>query len=113
MATKGTSFKKVTFIIPKFDNDGRDLSAERVELESDLTRQLNGWTRSEVAGEWRDEVWTTYRDQSWAYFVLIEDNEQGDHFLTILKRCLSDFKRKTRQETIYLDVATGVKVDFV
>src|SRR5436309_7928071 len=91
---------KAVFYIPLRDNDGRSLAHETDDLEVELFLQFGGWTfQGYMKGTYRMADGTRALDESGAYFVVLEESRIGE-----LERALRDFKSKTQQEAIYLEV---------
>ena len=100
---------KAVFYIPLRDTDGRDLAAETEELKTELYVQFVGWTfLGYVKGAWRMADGSQALDESGAYFVILDETRLGELVLVI-----QDFKNKTLQEAIYLEVHRDVEVRFI
>jgi len=100
---------KAVFYIPLKDNDGRDLAAETQDLQTELYVHFVGWTfLGYVKGTWRMADGTQSLDESGAYVVILEEAR-----LPELEQVLRDFKGKTLQEALYLEIHRHVEVRFV
>jgi hypothetical protein len=98
-----------SFYLPLKDNDGRDLAAETEELKTELFVRFVGWTfLGYVKGAWRMADGTQALDESGAYFVILDEAR-----LPELEQVLRDFKGKTLQEALYLEVHRDVDVRFI
>jgi hypothetical protein len=91
---------KAVFYLPVQDNDGRDLSSEIQDLLANLWTQWGCWTYHRlVEGVWRMQDGTRSDDLlQWYSMVLPEDE------VPRLEELLRDFKGKTLQESIYLEI---------
>ncbi len=93
---------KATFIVPRRDNDGASLDTQRNILEADLLNTFGGFSQhhGDLLGMWMErDTRNVYFEKSACYFVVIEDAQ-----LACLKELLFDFKSRTRQRSIYLDI---------
>ncbi len=100
---------KAVFYVPLKDNDGRDLAAETEELKTELYVRFVGWTfLGYVKGAWRMADGSQALDESGAYFVILDDTRLAE-----LEQVLKDFKGKTLQEALYLEIHRDVEVRFV
>jgi len=100
---------KALFYIPLRDNDGRSLADETAELEIDLFVRFAGWTfQGYVKGTYRMADGARALDESGAYFVILDESRVGE-----LEQALRDFKAKTQQEAIYLEIQRDVDVRFI
>jgi hypothetical protein len=100
---------KALFYIPIRDNDGRDLSAETEELKTDLYVRFVGWTfLGYVKGAYRMADGSQAIDEHGAYMVVIDDSRVPE-----VEQVLRDFKGKTLQESIYLEIQRDVDVRFI
>jgi hypothetical protein len=100
---------KALFYIPLRDNDGRDLASEISELEDELFVQFDGWTSpGTVTGAYRMADGTLSSDVSNSYTVVLDES-----VLPELERILRDFKSKTLQESIYLEIQSSIAVRFI
>jgi hypothetical protein len=97
---------KALFYIPLKDNDGRDLSIETEELRVELYVRFVGWTfLGYVKGAFRMADGSQALDESGAYVVILDESR-----LPELEQVLRDFKSKTLQEAIYLEIQRDVDV---
>ncbi len=100
---------KAPFYIPLRDNDGRDLTSATEELKTDLYVRFVGWTfLGYVKGTYRMGDRTQALDESGAYVVVLDESRIPE-----LEQVLRDFKSKTQQEVIYLEIQRDVEVRFV
>ena len=100
---------KVVFFIPIKDNDGRDLTAEKDELELELLVAFVGWTcLGIVQGAYRMKDGTRSVDEHRAYTILLDES-----LLPEVEQVLRNFKAKTTQEAIYLEVQYHVMLRLV
>src|SRR5689334_5131046 len=100
---------KAVFYIPIRDNDGRNLADETAHLEVDLFIRFGGWTfQGYVKGTYRMGDGTRALDESGAYFVVLDEGRVGE-----LEQALRDFKSKTQQEALYLEIQRDVDVRFI
>jgi hypothetical protein len=100
---------KALFYLPLRDNDVRDLTAETEELRTDLYIRFVGWTfLGYVKGAYRMADGTRALDESGAYMVILDESR-----LPELEQVLRDFKAKTLQEAIYLEIQRDVDVRFI
>jgi hypothetical protein len=100
---------KVLFYLPLRDNDGRELFADIEVVRTELFVRFDGWTFSGyVEGAYRMADGTRALDQSAAYVVVLEESRIAE-----LEQVLQDFKGKTTQEAIYLEVHRTVEVRFL
>src|SRR5690348_13094943 len=100
---------KALFYVPRKDNDGRDLTLEIEELEAELFALFDGWTfRGDVKGAYRMADGTLSTDVSGAYEVVLDDSRIPE-----LEPLLRDFRSKTLQEAIYLEIQRNLEVRFV
>jgi hypothetical protein len=100
---------KATFYLPLQDNDGRDLTQEISEVEDRCFVSFGGWTQSGYyKGTWRMETGERKMDISAVYSVILPASG-----LPELESVLRDFKSRTLQEAIYLEVEHQVDVRFL
>jgi hypothetical protein len=100
---------KALFYLPMKDNDGRDLSIEIEDLRTELYVRFVGWTfMGYVKGAYRMADGTQALDESEAYVVILDNARIPE-----LEQALRDFKGKTLQEAIYLEIHKDVEVRFV
>ena len=100
---------KTVFYLPLKDNDGRDLTAEIEEVRTELYIRFVGWTfLGYVKGAFRMADGTQALDESGAYVVILEESRIPE-----LEQVLRDFKSKTLQEAIYLEIHRDVDVRFI
>jgi hypothetical protein len=100
---------KALFYLPLRDNVGRDVTEEIEALEAELFILFSGWTfQGYVKGAYRMADGTQSLDESAAYVVVCDESRIAE-----LAQLLRDFKSKTSQETIYLEIQRDVDVRFV
>lgn len=100
---------KALFYVPLKDNDGRELTAESEDLRTELYVRFVGWTfLGYVKGAYRMADGTQALDESGAYVVILDDSR-----LPELEQVLRDFKSKTLQAAIYLEIHRDVDVRFI
>jgi hypothetical protein len=100
---------KALFYIPLRDNDGRSLADETADLEVDLFIRFGGWTfQGYVKGAYRMADGTRALDESGAYFIFLDENRIAE-----LEQALRDFKARTQQEALYLEIQRDVDVRFI
>src|SRR5437763_13577031 len=100
---------KAVFYVPLRDNDGRDLNVEIKDLETALFTTFVGWTDlGTVKGAWRMADGTQSLDESQAFAVILDEGR-----LPELEQILLQFKARTFQEAIYLEVQRSVEVRFL
>lgn len=100
---------KAVFYLPRTDSDGRDLSVEIEDVRLDLYIRFVGWTfLGYVKGAYQMADGSQALDESEAYAVVLDDAR-----LLELEQILRDFKGKTLQEAIYLEIQRTVDVRFV
>src|SRR5205807_1566833 len=99
---------KALFYVPLQDNDGRDLALEIEALAVEVYARFDGWTfRGEVTGAYRMADGTLSIDVSGAYEVVLENSRISE-----LEQLLRDFRSKTLQESIYLEIQRNLDVRF-
>lgn len=100
---------KATFFLPLRDNDNRDLSREISEVEDECFLAFGAWTLAGLfKGVWRMESGEQRIDTSAAYMLVVPE-DQLDELVEILRQ----FKAKTTQEAIYLEVEHDVDLRLV
>jgi len=100
---------KARFLLPVRDNDGRVLRQEIEAVEDALFAAFGGWTsEGYVQGAYRMADQSKSLDTCAAYMVIVEDAELG-----ILEGILREFRAKTTQECIYLEILRDVDVRLV
>jgi hypothetical protein len=100
---------KALFYLPLKDNDGRDLTAEIGQVETELYALFAGWTfRGDVKGAYRMDDGTLSGDVNAAYEVILDEARVPD-----LEQVLRDFRRSTLQESIYLEIQYNIDVRFL
>jgi hypothetical protein len=100
---------KAVFYLPLRDNDGRDLTAEAEAVKVELFVRFSGWTfLGYVKGAFRMTDGSQSLDESAAYMVVLDDGRLGE-----LEQVLREFKQKTLQEAIYLEIHRDIDVRFI
>src|SRR5262245_55126546 len=100
---------KVVFYLPLKDNDGRVLAAEIKEVEAELFVHFVGWTfLGYIKGAYRMADQTCALDESGAYTVALDESRIGE-----VEQILRDFKTKTKQEAIYLEIQSAIEIRFI
>jgi hypothetical protein len=97
---------KAYFFLPLKDNDGRDLAAEIGEVLGALYARFDAWSKEGlVEGAFRMPDGSMALDTSGKYMVFLDEARLGE-----LEGVLHDFKRKARQEKIYLEIQHNVDI---
>ena len=100
---------KALFYLPLRDNDGRELTEEIEALEVEVFIRFSGWTfQGYVKGAYRMADGTQSLDESAAYVVVCDESRIDE-----LEQLLRDFKSKTSQESLYLEIQRAVEIRFV
>ena len=100
---------KLVFFLPIRDNDGRELTAERSELEDELYLHFLAWTKlGIVQGAYRMSDGTRMVDEHQAYAILLDEILVPD-----VEDVLRRFKAKTLQEAMYLEVQYNVEIRLI
>ena len=100
---------RALFYVPLRDNDGRSLAAETNDLEMELYLRFAGWTfQGYVKGAYRMADGTRALDESGAYVIVLDEAR-----LTELEHLLRDFKSKTQQQAIYLEIQRDLDIRFI
>jgi hypothetical protein len=100
---------KALFYIPIKDNDGRSLATETQELQTELYVRFVGWTfLGYVKGAFRMADGRQALDESGAYVIILEEARIPE-----LEQVLRDFKSRTKQEAIYLEIQRDVVIRFI
>jgi hypothetical protein len=100
---------KAVFFVPIKDNDGRDLTSEKDDLELDLYLRFLAWTfLGFVKGAYQMVDGTRVIDEHRAYAILMDESR-----LPELEEALREFMAKTTQEAIYLEVQYNVQMRLV
>ena len=103
------SMVKATFYLPLADNDGRNLAAEISDVEDRCYELFGAWTAAGFfKGAWRMGTGQRRIDTSAVYVVVIEEAQ-----VKLLVELLREFKSRTTQEAIYLEVERDVDVRFI
>lgn len=100
---------KAQFFLPMVDVDGRDLDREIIALEMELYIRFVGWTfQGHVRGSYQMADGTQAVDESAWYMIVLDENRVAE-----LEELLREFKRKTKQEAIFLEIERDVDIRFV
>jgi hypothetical protein len=100
---------KATFFLPIKDNDGRELAVEQEVVRKKVYDLFDGWTFiGYVEGAFRMADGTQALDRSAAYVVVLEESRVDE-----LEAVLREFKAKTLQQAIYLEIQRGVEFRFL
>jgi hypothetical protein len=100
---------KVVFYLPLKDNDGRSLKQDIEDLEMELYLHFVGWTSlGLVRGAYRMASGVRVIDTCEAYAVGLDPERISE-----LEQVVQEFKRKTSQEAIYLEVHWNVEIRFI
>ena len=100
---------KALFYLPLSDNDGRDLASEIAEVELKLFILFSGWTfQGYVKGAYQMPDGSKALDECAAYVVVLDE-----HQIPVLEELLLDFKSKTTQDALYLEIHRDVDVRFL
>jgi hypothetical protein len=100
---------KATFFLPMVDNDGRDLTTEHEEVRKRVYELFDGWSFTGfVDGAFRMKDGTQALDRSAAYLVIMDEGQVDE-----LRAVLREFKSRTLQEAIYLEVQRGIEIEFL
>ena len=100
---------KAFFLLPLRDNDGRDLSTEIAEVRTELYARFAAWTlEGFVEGAYQMSDATQAMDRSAKYMIFLDETRIGE-----LEEVLRDFKRKTTQEKIYLELQRNVEIRLI
>jgi hypothetical protein len=97
---------KALFLLPLRDNDGRDLATEIADVRTELYARFAAWTfEGYVEGAFKMSDGTQAIDRNAKYMVFLDETRIGE-----LEQVLVDFKRKTVQEKIYLEIQHNVDI---
>jgi hypothetical protein len=100
---------KALFYLPLNDNDGRALKAEIDEVRMELYGRFVGWTFfGFVKGAYQMADGSQALDESAAHVVILDEAR-----IPGLEQVLRDFKAKTLQEAIYLEIQRDVDIRFI
>jgi hypothetical protein len=100
---------KAVFFIPITDNDGRDLTVEKDDLETAMFFQFLGWTfLGFVKGAYQMTDGSRAVDEHRAYAIIMDESRLPD-----VEKALRDFLAKTKQEAIYLEVQYNVEMRLI
>jgi len=100
---------RVTFYLPVKDNDGRDLAREIDEAHAELWIRFGAFTaEGRVHGSYRMSDGSQAQDTNEKYTLVLDDSRVGD-----VEQVLRDFKGKTQQEQMYLEIQHGVELRLV
>src|SRR5262249_36349918 len=100
---------RALFYLPLKDSDGRDLTVEIEDVRTELYLRFVGWTfLGYVKGAYQMADGTQALDESAAYVVVLDESRVPE-----VEQVLRDFKSKTLQEAIYLEIQRDVDVRFI
>jgi hypothetical protein len=100
---------KAVFYLPVHDKDGRSLNREIADVEMELYLHFVGWTfQGYVKGAYQMADGTRSMDNNASYSVGLDESRVDE-----LEQVLREFKSKTLQEAIYLEIHRHVDVRFI
>jgi hypothetical protein len=100
---------KAIIYLPLRNNDDRELKAEISQVEWDLWNHFGAWTNVGYRkGAWRLADGRQSLDDLQVYAIVLDDAR-----LPELEQILKDFKGKTDQEAIYLEINRNVEVHLI
>jgi hypothetical protein len=100
---------KAVFLLPFHDNDGRDLTAEIIEVQTQLWTMFTAFSKEgQVEGVYQMADGSRVVDVNEKYSIHFDESQ-----LVELEKILRDFKRKTLQEKIYLEINRGVELRLI
>jgi hypothetical protein len=100
---------KAFFLVPVKDNDGRDLGTEIEELRAALLVTFGGWSfLGHVQGAYRMASSEPSFDLNQAYTVILDESR-----LVEPEQLLRDFKSRTLQEAVYLEIHRDVEIRLI
>jgi hypothetical protein len=100
---------KVIFYVPLKDNDGRSLRAEIGDLRAELFIRFLAWSfLGYVTGAYQLADGSQAVDVNASYAVVVDEA-----LLPELEQVLREFKDKTLQEAIYLEVQREVELRLI
>ena len=100
---------KVTFYLPVKDNDGRDLNAEITAAHRELWMRFNAYTaEGRVRGSYLMSDGSEAQDVNEKYTLVLDESQ-----LSAVEQVLRNFKEKTQQEKMYLEILYGVELRLI
>ena len=100
---------KAVFLLPLADNDGRALAAEIAAARDQVYDRFDGWTfEGNVTGAFRMAGGTKKIDTCQRYMVFLNDSCIGE-----LEMLLREFKARTPQVAIYLEIQHDVDIRLI
>jgi len=100
---------KATFLLPVRDNDGRDLLPEIRRVRRGLWGRFHAYTiDGQAEGVYQMADGTQASDIHMKISLILDDSRLGE-----IEEVLLDFKTKTTQETIYLEIVRDVELRLV
>jgi hypothetical protein len=100
---------KAIILLPLKDNDGRKLASEIKEFRNEVFDRFDGWTREgTVTGSFRMPDGTEKLDVCAKYMVVVDESRISE-----LEQVLADFKKKTLQEKIYVEIQREVDIRLI
>jgi hypothetical protein len=95
---------KAYFLLPTKDNDGRDLTSEIEQVRMELWMRFFAFTKEgEVEGVFKMSDGSLAFDVNEKYAVIIDEAAINE-----LEEILREFKKRTWQEKIYLEIQHNV-----
>jgi len=100
---------KAVFLLPLHDNDGRDLTAEIIEVQTQLWSIFTAFSKEgQVEGVYQMADGSRAADVNEKYSIHFDESRLAD-----LEQILRNFKGKTLQEKIYLEINHGVELRLI
>jgi hypothetical protein len=100
---------KATFFLPMKDNDGRDLLDYHEIVRKAAFGIADGWTfLGYVDGAYRMMDGSQALDRSAAYMVVLSEDKIPE-----LEAVLQEFRVAAKQESIYLELQSGIDFRFL
>lgn len=100
---------RAIFLLPAEDTDGRDLESEIDAARADLWACFSAYTsEGEVEGVYKMADGSKSDDTLRMFSLVLDDARVAD-----LEQILRDFKAKTRQEAIYLEIQHAIELRLI
>ena len=100
---------KAMFFLPIQDNDGRDLAEEIEDTLDRVYSQFGAWTwQGNVRGTFRMADGSRSDDTNAAYMIFLDEDRISE-----LEQVLRDFKARTTQEAILLEIQRDVELRLI
>jgi hypothetical protein len=97
---------KAYFLLPLKDNHDRDLAPDIAKVRAELYAHFTGWSfEGFVEGAYQMADGTLAVDHTAKYMVFLEESRIGE-----LEQLLLEFKGKTGQEKIFLEIQHNVDI---